>query len=325
MSAAMASAALDEPQLDVLAEGLRRHLDVQARISDVSAKSLNGYSTHPIRRLRVTLDDGTHIAVIFKQLQGDGRRCPAREVLLYERLLRGARFGAPLLYASCSDKAPGRHWLFVEDVGDYRLDWCDTAVWREAFRWMARMHADTYGREPQLRALGCLAEHDGDFWDRLAGSAREQLHLRAPSELGRFDRAMAAYGPAVVDSEAEPRTLVHGDLSCKNILVQRHDDRTRFRPVDWEWAAVGLPAWDVAKLLSGWGTQRRQLLASYLAELGRHVEVDHRAFARTVALCSAGQLLWYLQWWVAGCEEPGYLYTLLDKLERRVGQAAGDA
>lgn len=324
MTPIVAGTDLDAHQLEVLQEGLHRHPDVQARITGVASSSLHSYSTHPIQRLLVTLDDGRHITVIFKQLQGDGRRYPAREVLLYERLLRGRRFDAPALYACYSDEVKDCHWLFLEDVGDSRLEWCETAVWHQAFGWMARMHADAYGQESQLRALGCLAEHDGNFWDRLAGSAREQLHLRARSALGPFDRAMTAYRHAVAGIEVEPRTLVHGDLSCKNLLVQQEGDRIRFRSIDWEWAAVGLPAWDVTKLLSGWGLQRQELLASYLTELGHHVEVDQHAFARTVAICGAGQLLWYLRWWVEGCEDPAYLHRLLDKLEQRVGLAAAD-
>jgi hypothetical protein len=310
-----------EAEMEVLQRGLRRHLARNAQIVDVRSVALDTYSTHPIRRLRVKLDDGTHLAVIFKRLRADGQRCAAREVRLYERWLRGRRYGAPALYASCSEETEDRHWLFIEDVGDWRLDWCDTPVWHQAFRWLARMHADGYGSEPELLALGCLAEHNRAFSDRLAASARQQVVVRAPWALTRFDAAMTAYEQAVEASEAQPRTLVHGDLSCKNVIVQCADGNTRFRPVDWEWAAVGLPTWDVAKLLSGWGTQRKRLLATYLSELRRHVDLDPRGFARSLAVCEAGKLLWYLRWWVAGCDDPGYLRGLLDKLEQRVGQA----
>lgn len=44
----------------------------------------------------------------------------------------------------------------------------------------------------------------------------------------------------------EPSCLVHGDLKWDNCLVEGHDG---VRVIDWEMAAVGDPAWDVAGVL----------------------------------------------------------------------------
>ena len=54
---------------------------------------------------------------------------------------------APTVYASLCDTARGRYWLFVEDVGRLRLEWCDVDDWPAALRWVGRMHAEYYGRE----------------------------------------------------------------------------------------------------------------------------------------------------------------------------------
>ena len=103
-------------------------------------------STHPLERLRVTLDSGEELRLVFKRPQeGEKLYGNEREVLVYERLLAGRRFGAPELYASVYDPSRARYWLFLEDVGSWTLDLGDTEEWLAAIACLAEMHGSYMG------------------------------------------------------------------------------------------------------------------------------------------------------------------------------------
>lgn len=310
----------------LLAAALGRLYGRPVRVMELTARPLDHYSTHPIERLRATLDDGTTLEAIFKRIEAggepDSRR--EREVLLYERLLAGGRFGAPALYGSHFDPSAGRYWLLLEDVGDWKLEYSGIGDWRAAFQWLAQTHADQQGREAELRALDCLAEHDAAFYKGLHGAARAQLARRAtPEALARFDRLMAELDRPINELVAQPRSLVHGDLSCHNLVVQ--PERT-IRPLDWEWAAVGPPAWDVARLASGWGAKKASLVELYCDTFDRWstTPLDRRAFARSLDLCEIFQICWYLRWWIASCHKPAFVDEQLASLERRLRRLYGE-
>lgn len=298
----------------VLEEGLSDRAGRPVRIVGWRWVPLHGASIHPIHRLSAALDDGTSLDAVCKEMAVTADRRAAREVRLYTHVLGRRRLGAPALYAAGWDRRRTRRWLFLEDVGDWRLDWCDTPVWQEAFRWLAGMHAAWHGDAAALRAAG-VPEQGAAFYRDLAQQARRRLtKARLPGAVTRFDTATVAFDDAVAALQDGPRTLVHGDLSCKNLMVQRSP--RRFRPVDWEWAAVGPAAWDVSSLLAGWGVQKPPLLAAYLDERQRHGDVDRAAFTRTIAACEGMHALWYLRWWIAACRQPTFVDRLLGRIAR---------
>jgi hypothetical protein len=279
-------------------------------------------STHPIDRLHVTLDSGERLPIIFKRLEPAlGWKARRREVLIYRRLLASARFGAPALYASIHDEAAGRYWLFLEDVGDQTLKHADTAAWRAAVRWLAAMHGTYLGREDELRALDCLGEHGRPYYAAIADQARANLRAAgADRALERFEALMDRFGPALSDLAAQPRTLVHGDIFPRNIALQPGD---RIRPFDWESAAIGLPVWDLVRLLDGWGRDKPALFSLYLDELERRsaLPIDREAAGSAFAICEALNILWHFGWSVGPCRDPRFVSGLLDKLDHYGGSA----
>lgn len=309
----------------VLERGLSERLGRRVRIASIEREAVDGYSTNPISRLRVELGDGTRGAVLFKRLVPKPGGDVEREVLLYERLLAGRRFGAPALYASLRDPQRARYWLFLEDVGEFGLGWCGADEWVPAFRWLARMHAAFEGREQSLRSLGCLEEHDARFYRALAESARASLAaLGHPADQSRFEALVDRHlERTVAHLTSRRRTLVHGDMSCKNLLVQRG---LGIRPIDWEWAAIGPGAWDLCKLLSGWGAEKPRFVDSYASELERHVATpgSRAELEATLVHCELVKALWYLRWWVDGCERPSFVTSLLDRVEQGLAGLGGD-
>lgn len=300
----------------VLEQGLRRWYGRPVRIAALRWTAMDSFSTNPISRLEVTLDSGEHLPVIFKRCLHKPAKDIAQEVRLYQGVLADSGLDAPALYAAVCDDGTGRYWLFLEDVGDWRLEYCETDVWLTAFRWLAGLHAAFYDRDPALRSLGYLQEHDPDFYRSVARLARQTLARRGtPEALARFERLMrGGLERATAELGGVPRTLVHGDFSCHNIMVQPGG---RIRTIDWEWAAIGVPAWDVVRLLDGWGEERRRFLAVYLDAVSHQTPTafDHKAFERSLGHCRVMMKLWRIRWWAKACQEPGGVNRLLDGIE----------
>ena len=299
----------------VLEEGLREHYGRSVKIVDVQVRPL-AVSSHPIARVTVTLASGESLPVIFKRLHpGEQLYGNEREVLIYRSVLKGGRFGAPALYASVYDAQQGRYELFLEDIGDSTLDDAGISSWIDAARWLAQMHATYLGREDELRALGCLMEHDAAYYERVIRAARRNLELAgAVAALPRFDDVIEQFAGLIAHVVSQPRTLVHGDLFGDHVMVQ---PGRRIRAMDWESAAIGLGAWDLARLLDGWGSKMAPVLSAYLEELEGSVgrDFDREAFERTFAYCKILNVLWHLRWSVDACRHIPFVESELDKLE----------
>jgi hypothetical protein len=56
---------------------------------------------------------------------------------------------------------------------------------------------------------------------------------------------------------------------------------------NWRWSRWGLPGWDMARLIAGWGPQKDHFIGVYLEEFALHAPVllGRRAFDRTLAHC----------------------------------------
>ena len=303
------------PFTHVLEEGLREHYGRSVEIVDVHARPL-ATSTHAIERLTVSLNSGERLSVIFKKpLPGEKLYGNEREVLIYRSVLRGGRFGAPALYASVYDAQQGRYELFLEDLGDSTLSDGGVRTREAAARWLAEMHAAYLGREDELRALGCLMEHDAAYYVMVAQTARRNLELaNVLAALGRFDDLMRRFESLVTYLSSQPRTFIHGDIFEDNLMIQ---PVRRIRAVDWESAAIGLGAWDLARLLDACGSEKEIVRSAYLEELeGRAAGAfDRRAFNRTFAHCRILNVLWHLRWSVDACRDVPFVETELDKLE----------
>ncbi len=308
------TASVDRPQ-KVLEEGLLTFLDRQVSIVTMDSQPLESQSTYPIDRLRLTLDSGERLSVIFKRLgSGPSTKGGRREVLIYRRLLSGQRFGAPALYASVYDEAKGRYWLFLEDVGEEQVLGGDTHDWLPAVRWLAEMHGTYHSCEAELRALHCLGEWGPEFYQRLASDARQSLELAGTrGQRVRFDRLMDRYESAVEYLVRQPRTLVHGDIFRHNLIVQ---PGPRIRALDWEGAAVGLGAYDLVRLLDGWGSDKPAFIAVYVEEFNRRaaLPVDLPTFYRVLTLCSILNVLCHFGWDVEACKDPSHVNGLLSEL-----------
>ena len=191
---------------------------------------------------------------------------PDRERATYETILsplsvEGARYFGSYV-------AGGIRYLLLERLrGTPLWQFGELEAWREAARWLARMHARV-GAAGAIysRAAAHLVTYDRAFYDCWL----ERAHTFHPSSP---DLAIvAAHYARIVDAlRAEADTFIHGEFYPGNVLVER-GARGAFHvtPVDWEMASLGPALMDVACLLAGrWTDQQRADVAdAYFAERG---------------------------------------------------------
>jgi hypothetical protein len=235
-------------------------------------------TSFPLEELEVELDDGARLRLAFKRLEwgglGEGARLAKprflhdarREPAVYASLLGPAEIGAPRYYGAIVEPERERCWLFVEWVDGRELYQVgERELWEAAARWLGRLHAKFGTDLERCMAAGHLVDHDAAFYRRWMARARE--FARAPSRSADYAAAVewlgARHEPVVEALLALPRTVIHGEFYASNVLVANDAAAPRIAPVDWELAAVGPGATDLAALVSGdWSEQDRAAIVS---------------------------------------------------------------
>lgn len=246
-------------------------------------------TSHPIDEVVVDVN-GVPVHVLVKDLDGgalvdearqiqpaflvDGRR----EADVYRTALAGAGLGTATCYAAAGDV------LALEKVAGVPL-WQvgELEVWREAARWLARFHGarlhERAGADPSR-----LLRYDRRYYD--AWQERLDTH---------WERRLAAvHGQVAEELLALPTTMIHGEFYPSNVLVAQVGD-LRICPIDWEMAAIGPLAVDVAALTAGWDDVTAADLASCYREAGGMGE-SGPDFDRVLDLCRLHLCLRWLVW-----------------------------
>jgi len=258
-------------------------------------------TSFPLEDLDVSLKDGRHLRLMFKdigfeRLEGPAKDAkarslhdPLREIEAY-KLLVGRGLGTPRLYATVAKPPGGPFWLFIERIDGVPL-WQvgERDVWEAAAAWLARLHRSFLGFVPvsgsalsacdvrrSMEALGRAIGH-------ASGGTREVL-----------ERIAVGYWDVVDRLKRLPRTLVHGDFHASNILIDRSCSPPRIAPADWEMAMMGPGLLDLASLVSGrWSvTDRSAMVSAYAnAYAGGAPDEEFLTDLEACRLHNAAQLL----------------------------------
>jgi hypothetical protein len=314
----------------VLEPALARRRNGTACIAALERRPSQFQTSFPLEELDLRLEDGSTLALIFKDLSPDrlpekARAAkppflldPRREPEVYERILEGSGLGAPACYATVCDEGRSRYWLFIERVDATPL-WQigELELWRAAAAWLAGLHerfspADTVPAAHLLR-------YDADafrLWRRRA------LELAPGRGLGRGGRERIAwladrYEPVVERLASLPATFMHGEFYASNVLVANANAATRVCPIDWELAAVGPGLLDVAALSTGkWGDAERASIALAYADALSAPPASREEFLESVDYC---RLHIAVQWlgWAEGWRPPrAHRYDWLSEATR---------
>ncbi len=246
------------------------------RVAGIERRTAKFQTSFPLEDVDATLDDGTVLALVFKELSPaelpeQARAAkpsflldPDRELEAYGKLLPDRGLGTPRCYATVSDGE--RHWLLIERVGGIPL-WQagEMETWQAAARWLASLH-EQFAAEDEWRArAGHLLRYDADLYRVWARRAREQA---SSAGVRRRDRehivAVTERFESVIERLAAlPATFIHGEFYASNVLV----DGGRIAPIDWELAAEGPGLIDLAALSTGkWTEPEREAIASAYAQ-----------------------------------------------------------
>jgi aminoglycoside/choline kinase family phosphotransferase len=206
-----------------------------------------------------------------------------REVRFYEHLASTVVIRTPQCYASSFDKTTGDFVLLLESmspVGEAdQLAGLPLARAELALRELAGLHGPHWG-SPTLKGADVVRDDPAAEGDGAA--------LLIPS---LFDAFLERHGAALSDEARGvvewlkprlatyfagrdgPKTLIHGDYRTDNLLFDGRDGEVPLAVVDWQMAAHGSGAHDVAYLLTTSldpqvrRDHERELLAGYLARL----------------------------------------------------------
>jgi hypothetical protein len=269
-------------------------------------------SSFLVDEIDVRFGDGTRLALFAKAVHWqamapEARSAkplflwnPERERETYESILSPLAVDAARYFGSYVIGAV-RYLLLERLDGTPLWQFGDFEAWREAGRWLARMHARVGAAGAMYsRAAAHLLRYDPPFY----GCWMERAQAFHESSAG-LDGLAARYPRIVEALLAERETFIHGEFYPANVLVERRADRQfTVRPIDWEMASFGPALMDVACLIAGrWSDEARADVAdTYFAEraaLGGGVPArDH--YLKTLDYClihlSIRNLGWSRDW-----------------------------
>ncbi len=264
---------LSAPDRAPATAGLRQALEgvLGRRIAAIHRRPTPYGSDFHTERIRLRLASGRLLTVFFKDfdLLRKPREAPLRaaqrEMAVYRLLSAEGVAGVPTVYGTIWDDEGGSHWLFLEDLGHWRLEHRELHDWVRTVRWLARLHARFLRRDADVvRAVPHILRLDAPFFGAMAKRARRALRASEETrdrwaELRQRDAerlwpVLDFFPTATRHLLDGASTLVHGDCYSYNVLLRRPaEGRVAWRigVVDWEMAGFGPGAIDVAALLVG--------------------------------------------------------------------------
>lgn len=272
---------------------------------------------------RLALDGTRHRSVVVKRMQSPRSNLERQVTDRWLPAVAMDGFGPPrLLTVGDPD---GRHsWHVYDDLGARGLDRpdADAASVAAATTRVAFMHAAIArsGLLPEVRFAAC--DMGVYFYTRSVRDALrsvERLHppdvaMSADDEAvrdGVLDllRPLAADEPRrrrMLERDAGPETLVHGDLTRANVFVTSENGAHRARLIDWERCGVGPAGFDISTHVAYYDDPLRQhALDSYtaaMADLGFPFR-DDLDWDLLVSTFESGRLANQIIWVAMGIRE----------------------
>lgn len=262
---------------------LSEHFGTPHRVVGLERRHSIYQTSFPVEELEVSLDDGTSLQLVFKDLSEGALlkeargvkpsflHNPLREIEAYRTVLAPAGLGA-VYYGAVVDVERGRYWLFLEQVPGVPL-WQigELSTWEQAASWLGAMHGRFEGDLDWEGDAKHIQRYDADFYrlwlERAQAFASE---ARSKSRARRSLKWLAERHERLVERLVElPVTFIHGEFYAGNVLIGEGTDSPRVCPIDWERAAIGPGLVDLAALTGGeWDDEWRKAPArAYRATL----------------------------------------------------------
>jgi thiamine kinase-like enzyme len=229
-------------------------------------------TTFPVELVTCRWPDGTTARLLCKYDEYDldhsslshGHRGGIEyEARVYTEVLRHSASKTPAFHGFHRDGRTGERWIFLEyldgalGVGKE----CRRGAMQRAAEWAGRFHAES----PERYGTGfprCINAYDREYYEGWVGRAEKitfSLRSAFPWMKRFFLEGMSEVATLLL---AQPKTIIHGEFYPHNVLFQ---DGMVY-PIDWESAAVGDGAIDLAALTEKWSDDvRTECVQSYAA------------------------------------------------------------
>lgn len=315
-----AAAPNDDELLEVLTPAFDRPLTLVAR-------SAYRYATsHALEEVHLHVGDSA-TTLIFKDLSWDrllpeaefGKprflHDPSRELDSYRHLLGPSRTG-PRCHATVDE--PGRRWLFLEKVPGVEL-WQvgDPETWDQVARWLASFHHRVAAGAAQGKVPSLLVRDGADLAMWLE-RAHEAL-ISSPHPEAAALRHLLEDAPTPDTHEIGPSVFLHGEFYPSNVLVAGSGAAATIWPIDWEMAAVGPAAFDLAALTTGWqDASRLRMVDAYRSAHPEPPPTEdlHRQLDRTRLHLALQWIGWAPRWRAPAEHAHDWVHEAMDAAAR---------
>lgn len=257
----------------------------------------------PVEIVKVVTDCGNEVHFFVKHFGDEesdhpDKQCRDREIRIYEELLQDKTLPVVKYYGSRRNEVTGRREMYLEYVDDWKLKYHDLEHWFTAAQRLAHLHAHFGGRRDELLACNFLLRFDRAYFRYWARRALDVVTRRSLELGGTLLPIVEQCGVAIDLIVSQPVTLVHNDLSAKNIIASRSSHPARICIVDWEMAGVGCGVLDLAHLKYNRldPENDRRLCEAYCEELAgtRLLPHDRLEIERLITACDLQTTLFRL-------------------------------
>src|SRR5213593_4697291 len=146
------------------------------------------------------------------------KQCRDREPRVYRDFFQTRELPVPAYYASRWNNTSGRIEVLLEHIDDWNLKYHELEHWYTAARRLADLHLHFYRHSDRLLSCDFLLRFDGVYLQEWADRAHAAVHEHAPALAPRLEKITRHYEKVSKTLAAQPPTLVHNDLSPKNVI-----------------------------------------------------------------------------------------------------------
>jgi thiamine kinase-like enzyme len=283
---------------EVLTNALRRPVEIRSL-----KRKPSPYTTlFPAEIVSLSLKKGEKVSLFLKHLgseQADhpDKQCRDREIRIYEELLRDKHLPVVKYYGSRWNRTTERRELFLEYVDAWNLKYHGIEHWLTAAQRLAHLHAYFASQAERLLACEYLLRFDAIYFCEWAHRALSAVVQQSEELAATLEPVVNNYDRVAEVLMQQPVTLVHNDLSPRNVIADRSSSPARICFIDWEMAGIGSGLLDLVHLK--YGLERaddQRMRSAYARELAGTALLPSKSedLDRLFAACEVHKIIYRL-------------------------------
>ncbi|MGD8809979.1 MAG: aminoglycoside phosphotransferase family protein [Gammaproteobacteria bacterium] len=210
----------------------------------------------PAEIITVQLDDASRVSLFAKyigseQAEHPDKACRDREPRVYRELFAGADLPVVQCFSAAWDEASQRYELLLEHIDGWNLKYHELTHWYAAAVNLARLQNFFAHDAERLKGCSYLLQLNEAYFHQWADRALTTVSQLSPKLEHPLRAVVSGYSSVAALLAEQPPTLVHNDLSPKNVLADLSAEPPRIRFIDWEMAGVGCGLLDLVHLKYG--------------------------------------------------------------------------